>query len=321
LAQPRTIYCTRHPGEPAAFLCKKCRYALCPKCAMGTVIQFTSMVRCTSCGGEAKLLLVAGAFMPYWKKAPSFFKALVSPRGLGRLFGLSLLLAGIAYIPVAGLALAWALFGMYYFMVVRDSARGRVSLPLPRDTMDFLDFLADLFFSCMRLLLSTCFLVGIGVAYLSARGKMLDVWLEPGLLWKDPVIVVLGVLMVLYLPGVLVISTISESMIGPLNPVYTIRRMVPVYRQYLLTVLVWVTLLALDHLLLTGFGAAVARDSIFLLTRFLHVLLGIVLPLASAWVLGRFVFQNGEAFGVVPAGEFLVAADPGGEPRGTLDDG
>lgn len=321
MAQPRTIYCTRHPGEPAAFLCKKCRYALCPKCAMGTVIQFTSMVRCTSCGGEAKLLLVPGALSPYWKKAPSFFKGLFTLRGLGLLLCLSLALAGLAYIPVAGPALAWALFGMYYFMVVRDSARGRVSLPMPRDTMDFLDFLADLFFACMRLLLSTLFLVGIGVAYLSARGKMLDIWLEPGLLWSDPVIVVLGVLMALYLPGVLVISTISESMIGPLNPVYTIRRMVPVYRQYLLTVLVWVTLLALDHVLLAGFGAAVARDSIVVLTRFLHVLVGVILPLASAWVLGRFVFQNGEAFGVVPAGEFLVAADPGGEPRGSLEDG
>ncbi len=288
---------------------------------MGTVIQFTSMVRCTSCGGEAKLLLVAGAFMPYWKKAPSFFKGLVSLRGLGLLFGFSLLLAGIAYIPVAGLALAWTLFGMYYFMVVRDSARGRVSLPLPRDTMDFLDFLADLFFACTRLLLSTSFLVGLGVAYLSARGKMLDVWLEPGLLWKDAGVVVLGALMALYLPGVLVISTISESMIGPLNPVYTIRRMVPVYRQYLLTVLIWVALLGLDYLLLVGFGAAVARDSIVLLTRFLHVLVGLILPLTSAWILGRFVFQNGEAFGVVPAGEFLVAADPGGEPRGSLEDG
>lgn len=321
MAQPRTIYCTRHPGEPAAFLCTKCRYALCPKCAMGTVIQFTSMVRCTSCGGEAKLLLVPGALSPYWKKAGSFFKGLATLRGLGVLLGLSLALAGLSYIPVVGAVLAGCLLGTYYYMVVRDSARGRVSLPMPRDVMDFLDLLADLLFSVLRLLLSTTFLVGIGVAWLSARGKMLDVWLDPGLLWRDPVIIALAVIMVLYLPGVLVVSTISESLIGPLNPVYTVRRMIPVYRQYLITVAVWVALLALDHLLLFGFGAAVARDSIVVLTRFLHILVGIVLPLASAFVLGRFVFQNGEVFGVVPAGEFLVEAAPGGEPKGSLDDG
>jgi len=321
LAQPRTIFCTRHPGEPAAFLCTKCRYALCPKCAMGTVIQFTSMVRCTSCGGEAKLLLVPGALSPYWKKAGSFFKGLVTLRGLALLLGISLALAGLSYIPVAGPVVAWCAFAMYYYMVVRDSARGRVSLPAPRDGMDFLDFLADLLFSALRLLLSTTFLVGIGVAYLVARGKMLDIWLDPALLWRDPVIIGLAVILALYLPGVLVISTISESLIGPFNPVYTVRRMIPVYRQYLLTVAVWVALLALDCLLMFGFGAAVARDSIVLLTRFLHILLGLILPLASAFVLGRFVFQNGETFGVVPAGEFLVEAAPGGEPKGSLDDG
>ena len=318
---PRTIHCTRHPGEPAAWICTRCRYALCSKCAMGTVIQSHSMVRCMVCSGEAKILLVPGRITPYWDKLGSFLRGMIIPPGVAVLGLLALAQALVAMIPAFGRPAAAALLCAYYFMVLRDSARGRVHLPVPRNVVDFGDLLADLFFSTVKLLMATAILWIPPLVIVFTAEQPEAYWNDPALLLREPAVIALLVLAVVYLPGALVVSTIGESLLGPLNPVYTIRRMIPVWRQYLLTVAVWAVLLLTDWCLGQLFGRIVAVDSVVVLTPFLHRLVRMVFTLMSAFVLGRFVIQNGESFNVVPAGEFLVPAMPGAEPKGSMDDG
>jgi len=288
---------------------------------MGTVIQSQSMVRCVECGGEAKILLVPGKITPYWSKLGSFLRGLVTPPGAFVIVTLAMAMALASLIPGAGRPLAAALLCAYYFMVVRDSARGRVHLPVPRGPIDFGDFLADLFFGAVKLLLATVILWA-PVAAIVFTAEQPDVyWRDPALLLERPAVLALFVLALLYFPGALVVCTISESLVGPLNPIYTIRRLVPVWKQYLLTVAVWAILLLTDWCLGQLFSRIVAVDSIVVLTPFLHHLVRMVFSLMSAFVLGRFVIQNGEVFNVVPAGEFLVPAMPGAEPKGSMDDG
>jgi len=288
---------------------------------MGTVIQSQSMVRCVACGGEAKVLLVPGQISPYWDKLGSFLRGMLLPPGVIVLCALALAMSLLSLIPVAGRPLAVAVLCAYYFMVLRDSARGRVHLSISQTLTDFGDFLADLFFFVMRLLMATAVLWVPLVWWVRASGQLDLLWSEPQLLARQPVGLVLAVLAVLYFPGALVISTVSEPFLGPLNPVYTIRRLLPVWRQYLLTVVVWAVLLVTDWCLGQLFGRIVAIDSVVVLTPFLHRLVRLVFSLMSAFVLGRFVIQNGQVFNVVPAGEFLVPAMPGAEPKGSIDDG
>ena len=288
---------------------------------MGTVIQAHSMVRCVGCGGEAKILLVPGRITPYWSKLGSFLRGMIVPPGVVVLVLLALVMALVSMIPDAGRPLAAGLLCVYYYLVVRDSARGRVHLPVPRSFTDLGDLLADLFFSVARLLMATAILWVPLVIVVSTAERPDAYWEDPSLLLKEPAVIALAVLAVLYVPGALLVSTIGESLLGPLNPIYTIRRMLPVWKQYLLTVAAWLILLVTDWCFGQLFGRIVAVDSVVVLTPFLHRLVRMVFSLMSAFVLGRFVIQNGEVFNVVPAGEFLVPALPGAEPKGSMDDG
>lgn len=288
---------------------------------MGTVIQTQSMVRCASCGGEARLLLVPGEITPYWRKLHSFVLGMVAPQGLLVLGGIALVLTATAMIPAVGAFLSGFVFVAYYFMVIRDSARGRVHLPLPRDVVDFFDFLADLFFTAIRLVMASTILWLPALLLLVSSETPEVLLLDPSQFLRRPAVIALLALAVAYLPGALVVCTVTESLMGPLNPLYTIRRVGRVPVQYLLTAVLWSVLWLTDGCLGELFGRVVARDSIPVVTPFLHNLVGLFFPLLSAFVLGRFVCQNGADFGVVPAGEFLVPAVPGAEPKGSIDDG
>jgi hypothetical protein len=287
---------------------------------MGTVIQFQAMVRCAHCGGEAKLLMVPGEMTPWWRKFPSFVRGMVMPIGLITLGLLALYCALLSMIPYAGPALASALLAVYCVWVVRDAARGRAHLPLVNSVTEFLDLLADLFFVAIRFTMATALLWTPLVVRLAMLEEPERVLLEPSLLWLDPLFCAVVALAALYVPAALVICTITDSLIGPLNPVYSIRRVLRVPGQYAATAGVVATLLAIDVVVGQAFARGVGYDTIGLLTRFLHHLIGLPLPLLAAFVLGRFVCQNGDVFGVVPAGEFLVPAAPGVEPSGSIDD-
>ena len=287
---------------------------------MGTVIQLQAMVRCAHCGGEAKLLMVPGGMAAWWRKFPSFLRGMIMPMGLLSIGMLALYSALLSMIPHAGAVLPTVLLVVYCVWVVRAAPRGRAHLPVVRDLTELLDLLADLFFVAIRFTMATALLWTPLVVRLALMEEPEKVLREPSLLWLDPVGVAVIVLGALYVPAALVICTVTESLIGPINPVYSIRRVMRVPGEYALTALAVAALLALDVLVGQAFARGVGYDTIGLLTRFLHHLVALPLPLLAAFVLGRFVCQNGDVFGVVPAGEFLVPAAPGAEPSGSIDD-
>lgn len=301
---PKKVDCTRHPGVEAAWICKECRFALCPKCAAGTMIQMRMVVRCTRCGGEAKILAVPSQVMPFWKVIPTFILWVFAPRSLASLMFAALALWGLAQVPLAGFPLA-AVFAIGYgFLTIRDGARGRMQLPWPRHPIDQL---LDLLFGAGQIIAATVPLWLPVVAYLQLRYGWENLATAPSRPLFDPILVPLVLLGALYVPAALIQALLGESLLELLNPVAAIRRIRQIQRPYLILAATWTLMMAADAYLLVALAGLAAKVHVTVLTPVLLNLVGLLLPLVAFFVVGRFILQYGSLFGVAPSGDFFLA--------------
>ncbi len=301
---PKKVDCTRHPGVEAAWICKECRFALCPKCAAGTMIQMRMVVRCTRCGGEAKILATPNQVAAFWKVIPTFILWMFAPRSLTSLLFAALALWGLAQVPIAGLPLALVFVIGYGFLTIRDGARGRMQLPWPRHPLD--QFL-DLVFGAGQIIAATVPLWLPLLAYLQLRYGWEDLAAEPTRPLFDPILVPLALLGALYLPAALIQALLGQSLLELVNPVAAVRRVRQVQRPYLLLAGLWTTMMATNAYLLAALVELAAKVHVTVLTPVLLNVVGLLIPLVAFFIVGRFVLQYGSLFGVAPSGDFFLA--------------
>lgn len=309
--------CGRHPIARAAWRCQGCEKNLCPKCAAKKVLQRGGdAVICVACGGLGVPLTRPRAVTKWWEMLPAFGQAIFSFTGAVQILAVALVLWLFDFIPFFfGWLLTSFVFLSYFFRVVSSFAQGAEKLPDPDDFLGMgsilsppLRFLAASLALWLPPLLWLIF--GVGLHTFAEEGP--DVF-------SGPVFILLLVGGLAYFPGALITAAVSESILAVLNPLITLRMIARIPGQYLATAITAGALTGV-HYLITGFLHAMAEKVyVPLLGSFILTLLGLPIPILTAMIMGRLIYQNGEHFGILRLGEDTEPEWPNAKPEGSLD--
>lgn len=309
--------CGRHPIARAAWRCQGCEKNLCPKCAAKkTLPRGGEAVICAACGGLGVPLTRPRAVTKWWEMLPAFGQAMFSFTGAMQIFAVALVLWLFDFIPFFfGWLLTSFVFLSYFFRVVSAFAQGAERLPDPDDFLGLgsilsppLRFLAASLALWLPPLLWLIF--GVGLRTFAEEGP--DVF-------SGPVFVLLILGGLAYFPGALITAAVSESILAVLNPLITLRMIARIPGHYLATAITAGALTGV-HYLITGFLHAMAEKVyVPLLGSFILTLLGLPIPILTAMIMGRLIYQNGEHFGILRLGEETEPEWPNAKPEATLE--
>ncbi len=315
--------CTHHSNARAAWICSKCGATLCPACAIGDEVQRVPIIRCIHCGGVSQQIMTTKEIVPYWGMFATFLKALFCPRGLLQVLALGAGMFFLGLMPLIGWALALGLYAGYYFLVITHFAYGEENLPVPDDFNDVWDNLISPF---LRFVVATLILWVPALLYIHHKLGLFFLLRYPNTMFHDPVLVVIVILSIVYFPGAMITAAVSESTFAMLNPLYVIGMVVRIPGQYLLTVVVW-GMMSVANVYLKAFVAlhlVSCSGCSVLRTIFVGVVyqgVGLFIPLMTAMVLGRLVYQNRKLLGFGHPRDLLEPEFPNAKPRGTAPEG
>ena len=310
--------CSTHTKARAAWRCRGCSRALCELCVAerhlpGGLSRQAATI-CVHCSGFAEREMIKKRVAPYWEKLGDFGRAMVSTEGATQLIGVAVVRYLVELLPGIGGLLSSFVFVSYYFRVISGAAAGGERLPEPSDFLGpssilgpVLRFTVASAMIWVPALLYTLLVIGPGV-----------VLSDPAVLIRDPVVSLLLLAGVLYTPAAIITAAIAESVVAVLNPMITIRMILRVPMQYIGVVGIWLGLSVLDlvlNALLNRLGAVLYVPIVTAVV--LHIL-KLPLPIFSAMIMGRLIYQNGDHFGVVLQGDQLEPLVPGAVPKGQL---
>ena len=309
--------CTLHGNARAAWRCSKCQSLLCPSCAAPDEQHGSKLVRCVQCGGLAELLMVKREIKSYWGMLPAFFKSMFSLRGLAQmavLGGFLALLAWVGRLPLFGIV-AWffyvAVYASYYFLIVRQATVGEEVLP----ERDNLAEIGEILLTGIRFILAVAMLWVPVLIYLWNTNVQ---YAEVMDFIKDPFLVIILLVSFLYVPGAIITTAISESILAILNPANVILIAFRVPRDYIVTAVVWGLLHVLQILFKVLLGATLLQVEVPVLIPWVYEILTLILPLTGAFVLGWMIHQNEDAFGLLGAKDMMVPELPKAMPKGVM---
>ncbi len=277
-----------------------------------------SAVCCVHCGSPAIQRMVPEVPRPYWALYGRFLRSVFGLRGLLVLFTVSVALYGSGWAPIAGGLLRWGVGGAWFLAVLAEAARGQVALPDPGSLGELF---GEALFGFVKMVAATLVLWAPGVLYLVLGPGFGAVLQDPFGVLTDPVLFLLWCAGVVYLPAALIAAAIGDSVGSALNPVYVIAFLRNAPGQYLATVGVVCGLGVLQGVVFALSAAAAITLWVPVLTPVLMQMVQLVVPMMMAFTLGRFVYQNGERFGLTPPDAVMIPALPGARPRGRLSGG
>lgn len=272
-------------------------------------------MRCVHCGGVAQPIMKRKTIEPYWVMFPSFLKAIFSLNGLLQIFSVSVVMFLFSLVPLIGGLLAGGVYAGYFFVVIRHTAFGGEDLPEPADFTDVFDsILAPL----VRLILATAVLWVPALLYIHHHTGFSTFMSDPGSHIRDPILVVILLLSVLYFPGAIITAAITESTLAMLNPMVILGIALRIPGQYLVTTVAWAFMVAADGFLGGLAARALAPHAIPVVTPLLLHAIGLVIPMLTAFMLGRLIHQNGSTLGFTRQRDLMVPEWAGATPAGRL---
>ncbi|ATB37440.1 hypothetical protein CYFUS_002862 [Cystobacter fuscus] len=338
---PPPARCKRHPTATAGWRCVGCADFLCPECVEARRISTVDLIACRACGQQAETLLVhRSRQQPLAERMRTAVRYLLNRHALAMLLAIGTILTLLAFLTrasfiLARLAPAVLLFGVFwgcFFAILRASARGETDIPLP----EYNDLISDWLQPSLRGLVATsavwlpfgvylvCFSGWDAHAYISrlsddpmfyATGTFHALPWEQ--LREDPIVWVLGLAGLVYLPMGLIQGAIGAPFLEMINPVRGVRAMLRLGRDYTTTLGV-LFVLGLAGLVTYALGASLRALDLGLLTRWLAELVELPVPLLMAHVLGLLLHTRGDALGYGASSEYLTPVLPGAAPSTTL---
>lgn len=310
--QPR---CDVHPAARAGWGCGACGRALCPDCVGDKRLRNGIATLCLPCGGLAAKLTRPRRIAPYWEMFADFLGAIFSGAGLVQLFAIGLFMYLVSWLPgVVGWVAVAFVWITYYFQVIGHAARGGTNLPEPADFLGWESIFPPLF----RFFVATALIWVPGVVYLL-------VVVGPGALLSrgpaallDPVLFVLIFAGLLYFPAAIIAAAVADSVLAVINPLITVRMILRIPGQYLLTWCVWAGLSVLDMLVRGGLTAASKVVEVPIFSALLVQVVSLIVPVFTGLILGRLIYQNAEEFGLLGAGDDVEELWPEATPRGEV---
>jgi len=310
--------CTHHPNARAAWTCSRCGADLCPACAALDEIQRTEVIRCVHCGSIAQQIKVKKNIVPYWGMFGVFLKAIFSLSGILQVLAVGAVMFLLSLVPIIGGILSLGVYAGYYFLVITRFAFGEEKLPLPPDFRDFWDDILGPFF---RFLVATMILWVPAFIYVKSQIGLGVALADPGSAIRDPVFLLILILCILYFPGAMITAAVSQSVIAMMNPLVILGIIVRIPKEYLITVVVWGMLSVADAALMNAVRPFFLEHYVFLISNIIMQAIGLLLPILTAMILGRLVYQNSEELGFARLRDQMVAEFPEAKPQGSLPPG
>jgi hypothetical protein len=329
--------CKSHPEAAAGWTCDNCQAALCPDCVTVRRALHAEYLSCGLCQGRVIPILVHRSRVPLAAQLKEAWRYPFTPSGLMVLAGLSVLLAIfrwaaietfllLKFMPtVLGLGLFWGVF----FHVIRSTARGERELDAP----DFTDIFSGCVSPAVRGFVGMSLLWLPGLLYLlfvkqwDTRKPLHDLLETPAfyvsgglpqldwsqVLW-DPVLWLIVLAGAAYLPMVLLLAAVGQSLVRMLNPLAVIGSALRLGRGFTLTmgalavltvamVLMWLVAAGILWLRLPFLSALVAE------------FITCLAPIIMARVLGLLLYNRGDAIGYGTAEDYLEPVLGNTRPR------
>ncbi|MBW1809698.1 MAG: B-box zinc finger protein [Deltaproteobacteria bacterium] len=310
--------CTKHMNARAAWRCSKCDSTLCPACAVTANIQRTEIIRCLSCGGVAQQIMTQKVIVPYWGMFGVFLQAIFSLTGLLQILALAAMVFLSSLIPIVGWVISLGIYAGYYFLVITRYSFGEEKLPIPADFSDVFD---DIFAPFFRFIIGTLLVWVPALLYINAHVGFGLMFSSPAAAFSDPILILIILVSIAYFPGVMITAAVTQSTLAMLNPMIILGIILRIPGHYFLTVIVWGMMTVANAFLRNLVGPILYEHHVFLLTGILNEAVGLLIPMLTAMVLGRLVYQNGETLGYHTPKDLTVPEFPGATPQATAPQG
>ncbi len=216
-------FCSFHPTRPARWNCPGCRTNYCAACIDKREVEqysaLTTYYFCPKCNVEVKKVAFKNLVVPFWNRLPKFFAYPFQAQPLILMIILSIATPVLPKIsPFFGwliLLALWGVFLKYTFIILKDTACGRLTPPDIKTETILGDF--SIFYKQLGV-----FLI-IGIAY----AKVVQaVGVLAGLLFLA--------LSVLYLPAIFIVLAVDNSFLNAVNPNTFVRIVWKIGKGYLL---------------------------------------------------------------------------------------
>lgn len=303
-------FCKQHPRAPAGWRCQSCEAALCPDCAVGRRAQTVELVACSLCGGAASPILTHRRRWPLAERLKGAWRYVFTESGAQVLTAVSLVLSFLnfmleltpPFMKLLPLALYGSMFWATFFTLVRDSSRGDTEL----DTPEFIDFFNDAVIPGVKGLVAFTAVWMPAIVWTGFLRPGHTGWVELGFilngdklppeLLRDPVLWVLLLLGVVWLPQALIVTSAGMPPSSIFNVPAVLRMIRALGRDYLLTVGALVAL-GVVHLGAHGLAHALRWQDWVFISRLLAEAVTLIAPFTAAHVLGLLLYVRGDALG------------------------
>ena len=314
------------PSAPAGWRCQTCEAALCPDCAVGRRAQTVELVACSHCGNAAPPILVHRGRVPLATRLKGAWRYVFTSSGLQVLVAVSLSLALLGFMTEVvmvfmkplSLALYGSLFWATFFTLVRDTSRGELEL----DTPEFIEFFRDGIVPGIRGMTAAALVWSPALLYLvflpnigwSGLGFILSGDARPVGLLADPVLWLLLLLGVVWLPLALIVTAVGMPLTAILNVPRVVRMVRDLGQDYLVAAGALV-LLGGVHVVthMVAYGLRVL--DLFLVSRVLAEGVTLLAPFTAAHVLGLLLYVRGDAVGYGVERDYLQPVLGEARPR------
>ncbi len=310
----RLLHCKLHSKEVAAWRCTECDRALCPDCAAPDVLGKLKIARCVHCNGLGEPIRYVPEIVPFQRMIGPYLRVLKTPDALMQFAALSIVL-GLASLAFGlGTLISGGLVTAYYLLVVNHAAEGLNGLPDAGSEEN-----AGIVNGVMKTLVASWWLWFPFLFWLGHQGTMLDAMDGELFPFKNPISLILLILTVWLAPATIMCAATGGSLVEIVNPLNSLRIVASSPGGYLLSAGIWSLTVVADRLLAIPLAAIYDALPIIVIVPAITGFIGLFIPVFSALMLGRLMYQHGVALGIYTHEDLIREQVPDAEPRAALD--
>lgn len=305
--------CTQHPSALAGWSCVGCSARLCPDCVAIKRMVSTELIICLRCQELAKPLTMRRSeklpfFSVVWR-APLYP---LNSAGLIAILAFALVMAVLSYGGGLATRIGVGIYWAYVFSIIRTSSRGSEEV----EPFEFSSLFDDVLMPAFRGVVATT-LIWLPAFVYAFSIRDWDSKTSPLSIALDPVVWVLVIAGVVYVPMALMIAATGGGVLRMINPLMVFGYIHRLGKDY------WLALLPLGAvfmggLLLEGIGFVVLLLPLPFVPRVIDQMLGAYAPFVMARVLGLLLYVRGDVLEYGPASDYEEPVLPGAVPRGAL---
>lgn len=295
------VLCAEHPEVVAAWRCDECETALCLDCGAPDALGKLRIVRCMHCRGLAEPIRYAPDIVPFEEMLLPFGKVLITSDSLVQLAAIAFILAILSLGFFIGDAVGFLFVTTYYLMVVKHASLGGKDLPMWEG--------GQVTRTVFGFMVASAWIWAPVCGYAGLVGNYL----------RDPLAISLGVLGAFLIPAAIMAAATRDSMVELVDPRTSIAIIRSSPSDYTLAASVWLGTVMLDRAVEVGLDQAYDAFPIPFLVPLVLRFVGLFIPVFSALLLGRLMYQHAIVLGLYRPEDLVREQVPNATAKGMLE--